>query len=51
MRGEEFKLFCGQLDALAFLPIDDILAGKAQGMDQLEVTLPQSDCTISLSLV
>ena len=24
---EEFKLFCGQLDALAFLPIDDIPAG------------------------
>ena len=26
---EEFRLFCGQLDALAFLPIDEVRAGMA----------------------
>lgn len=36
MQNEEFKLFCGMVDGLAFLPVPDV----RQGFDTLEGMLP-----------
>ena len=36
MKDEDFKHFCGQLDSLAFLPVDDVI----EGFDHLQQIAP-----------
>ena len=40
---DDFRLFCGQLDALAFLPVDDV----TEGMNHLRNSAPDEAASIT----